>query len=95
MVFRPSGRIPDVAFNLNGENIEIVKSYKYLGLTFSSNGSFNYGIAEMSQKGQKAWYLLHSRIPIDTLNNAKLYLKLFDAMIQPIITYGCEIWSQQ
>ena len=95
LVFRPSGRKPNIDFSVDNNIIEVVTSYKYLGVTISSSGSFQNGIEELSLKGQKAWYMLRSSVSVDTLNNPRLYMKLFDTLITPIITYGAEVWSQQ
>ena len=29
------------------------------------------------------------------VNNPKIFIKLYEAMIRPIGTYGCEVWAQQ
>ena len=39
--------------------------------------------------------MLRSSIEIVTLNNPRLYLKLFDVMIKPMLLYGAKVWSQQ
>ena len=75
--------------------LEVVRSYQYLGVTISWNGSFISGICELAQKGREAWFAMRSNIQIDMVNNPKIYLKLFDSMIKPILTYGSEVWSQQ
>ena len=95
MIFRPSGRLTADCFNTAGEEIECVKKYKYLRIIISSSGSFVDGVGDLINKAQKAWYSLRSTINIDLINNPCIYLKLFDSMIRPIITYGCEIWQQQ
>ena len=82
------------SFKMNGINIEIVKSYTYLGVTMSSNGSFLNARKSIYQKANKAMHLLYKRIynlnlPID------LQLKLFDSTIIPIIAYGCEVWGYE
>lgn len=74
--------------------IETVKSYKYLGVLMSSNGSFLNARKCIYEKANKAMHLLHKRIqnlslPLD------LQLKLFDSTILPIITYGSEIWGYE
>ena len=28
------------------------------------------------------------------IDRPKLFFKLFDAQIQPILTYGCEVWAR-
>jgi hypothetical protein len=43
MIFTPSGKVsPTWKFLFRNENLEIVKSYKYLGITFTSDGKFSY-----------------------------------------------------
>ena len=95
VIFRPSGRIPKCDFYLSGHSLEIVKHFKYLGLTLTSNGSFKAGISELVHKAQKAWYGLRSKINFELWNNPAILLKLYDSMIRPIALYGTEVWSQQ
>lgn len=75
MVFKSCGRKTKINIDLNGHELESVTSYKYLGITFHSSGSFTQGIEELSQKGKRAWFSLRSSIQIENLNNPKLYLK--------------------
>jgi hypothetical protein len=76
---------------LCGENFQIEDSYSYLGVIFNYNGSFMKERAKLMDQARKALYCLHRKlrnisIPID------LQLKLFDTLILPILTYGCEVW---
>ena len=82
------------SFRVNGSEIEIVDSYKYLGTTFSRSGSFLNARKAIAQQAQKALHLLYSRIsslqlPID------LQLRLFDCTVLPIMTYACEVWGHE
>ena len=45
-------------FMLGNQNLEVIASYKYLGITISSSGSFLQGINELAQKGRKALFSL-------------------------------------
>ena len=79
-------------FQFKGENIDIVEHYKYLGVILNYNGSFKTCQEQLCQQGRRAMYSLIAKcrkfdLPID------LQLELFDAMVLPIITYGCEIWG--
>ena len=79
-------------FKMDGNIIEIVKNYKYLGVVMSSNGSFLSARKCIYEKANKAMHLLYKRIynlnlPLD------LQLKLFDSTILPIITFGSDIWG--
>jgi hypothetical protein len=79
-------------FTLSGEKIEIVKEYKYLGVLFSSSGSFLKARKQLIIQAKKALHILYMRIanidlPID------VQIKLFDQTIVPILTYNCEVWG--
>ena len=79
-------------FAYNGKPLEITNSFKYLGLTFTYNGSFKVGVQELLKQGSRAMYALIAKcrkfdLPID------LQLQLFDALVVPILLYGCEVWG--
>jgi hypothetical protein len=62
--------------------------YKYLGVTFSSSGSFVQCIKYLVSQANRAMFAFFSRInnldlPMD------LQLKLSDHTILPILIYGC------
>ncbi len=79
-------------FKFKGENIEIVEEYKYLVVTMNRIGSFETCQEQLAQQGKRAMYGLTVKcrefdFPVD------LQLELFEAMVLPIITYGCEVWG--
>lgn len=89
-----SRKVDNYVFKMEENDIEIVKSYKYLGVPMTNNGSFLNARKCVYEKANKAMHLLYMRInnlnlPLD------LQLKLFDSTILPIITYGCEIWGYE
>ena len=57
--------------------------YKYLGIEFSSSGSWSSAIANISNPGKKALFLLKAYICSGNIKPG-LGLKLFDQMIRPI-----------
>ena len=76
-------------FKMDGNIIEIVKNYKYLGVVMEV---FSVPENASMEKANKAMHLLYKRIynlklPLD------LQLKLFDSTILPIITFGSDIWG--
>jgi len=79
-------------FTIAGNNIEIVDSYKYIGVYFSSNGSFYKARSHLVSQARKAMYLLYKQQP--TFNN-DLQLKLVDHTISPILSYGSKLWSYE
>ena len=82
------------AFLFGHDIIEVVDSYTYLGTIFNYNGSFKLAIDKQLQQGKKAFYALLSKIkklylPVD------LSLELFNQLVVPVLTYGCEVWGTQ
>ena len=76
---------------LNGQPIEKVASYCYLGVFISSNGKFNKAMDSLYHKGLGAYFSLRSTIDRRFIK-AKGISKLFDSLVEPILTYGCQIW---
>ena len=79
-------------FYLDKAEIEIVDSFKYLGVTFSKTRSFCAARKHVLGQARKALQLLYKKIrnfnlPID------LQLKMFDHTVLPILLYGSEIWG--
>ncbi len=69
-----------------------VTYYNYLGLTISASGQFNTAIKDLTDKARRAFYSI--RRPLIKFNPPiKLWLKIFDSIIKPILLYGCEIWG--
>ena len=89
---KPKKTIQD--FWLNGEIVELVKSYVYIGTTISFNGKFTEAIEKQINQAHRALFVIKSKkekfnLPID------IVLDLFDKMILPVLLYGCEIWGFQ
>ena len=79
-------------FTLNKTKVDIVKSYKYLGVLFTPNGRFKETIKYLCDQAQKAMFCLLKkarslRLPID------VQLHLFRSTVLPVALYGCEIWG--
>ena len=80
------------SFQIYGKDLEIVKSYNYLGLIITNSGNFKPAIKELTEKGKRAYFAMKSSF-INTHINPRIYMKLFDTLIKPIALYGCEIWG--
>ena len=80
---------------LNGEVLEEVTTYKYLGETINNKGNLTDDINEIEKKVRGAT----SKILAETGNKEfkgikmKAIWQMVDAIIVPIITYACEGWS--
>ena len=79
-------------FFLGNQTIDIDTTYIYLGVKFTTSGSFLNACKHITQQAKKALYLLYTKsinadLPLD------LSLKLFYYTVLPILTYGSEIYG--
>ena len=80
-------------FKINKKDIENVSEFKYLGITVSHNNcNFNPTITDLSNKANRALYMLNSKIKLTQLP-VHTALKLFDILILPILLYASEVWQ--
>ena len=80
-------------FILCNEIIEVVKTFTYLGIEMSHTGSFKPAVNNLFNKASRAFYSLRKTFNHHNGTHPKVIIKLFDTMITPIMTYGCEIWA--
>lgn len=92
MIFSKGKKKSAIKFKINGQNIETVDKYKYLGMLISFNGNLKHAAEHMYNKALKAVFSLKSNILDYNYSDTKLKLKLFDSLIRPITTYGSEVW---
>ena len=79
-------------FTIAGNNIEIVDSYKYLGVYFSSNGSFFTKLVHSLYPKPGKLCICYIKVFTTYID---LQLKLFDHTISPIVSNGSELWSNE
>lgn len=76
-----------------GQRMSTVRSFKYLGATFSYDASFKPHIRAAAEKGKKAaralspFFHKFSSLPLD------FFLRIFDSAVVPVELYGAEIWG--
>ena len=93
MTFSKRSNIKQHHFHINNTNIQNVREYKYLGITINaSNCSFAPTLTNLSQKANRAIFAITSKLPFKKAP-IKTILKLFNSCIEPILTYGSEIWA--
>ena len=65
----------------NGNKLEVVNSYKYLGLTFSTRLSFSAAVEDMAVRATttKSTIEILATLNIIDCNSAEIFFKLFDA----------------
>ena len=94
MVFRRGGFLGrGEKWFLQGTQLEVVNSFKYLGYTFTTKLSENVALDNAATKAKqkivsllKMMWALHNRKP-------GIFFKLFDAQVQPSLLYASELWG--
>ena len=95
MIVRPATKLPmspSPSFSYRGSQVRIVSSYKYLGIWFTSNLTWETHIdymihnADDRTKNMRA-LLTTNRIPV----RAKLLVWL--SSVRPLLEYGSEVWE--
>jgi len=82
----------DLNFSYKNADIEIVKQFNYLGVTFTKTCNFDANKKYLADKAIKAMYEVLKLGRAYKLT-VKIQLDLFDKLIKPILLYGCEIWG--
>jgi len=96
MVFNKTGRQLQEShgFKYGRITIPAARTYCYLGIVFNLNGSTTAATDELRKKGLKAYFALKSIINLGELSTRSVF-KLFDALILPVVSYGCQTWLQE
>lgn len=78
-------------WKIGDDKIEEVKTFKYLGFVFQSNGRFKSHINEMTSAAKRAtaqtWSIGQRRFR----DNFSIRKQMFKSLVLPAMTYGCEI----
>ena len=86
--------IKNLRFSIDGQPIEMKKSYCYLGIEISNTGSFSKALDTLYKKSLRALYSVYASLNIYSDGNSmSLFLKLFDSLVKPVLLYGSEIWG--
>ena len=78
---------------LNGNRLQIVSSYKYLGVILSRSLCWSAHVKSAVLQANKILYSVFKSLHLLKPLPYDLFFKIFDTKICPIIFYGCEIWG--
>jgi len=80
-------------FSWSGKNIRIVSKYVYLGICFSSSGSFSSACKEAVRKGLQAQGAIFTILPKAKRQDLELANRLFDSLSCSTTLYAAGIWG--
>ncbi len=80
------------AFQYEGEAIEQLNFFKYLGVELHGTKGMQAAIQQLSMSGKNAVFALWCRCIELRIFDPTLQCQLFDALVKPVLNYGCEVW---
>ena len=93
VVFRKGGNLAwNVVWSYNGQQLETVTSFNYLGIVSSSGVSCIQATETLADKGIK---VMHNLLDITKETNVpkNIMFHLFDSLFASVLSYRCEIWG--
>lgn len=86
--------VSGAAFSCNGNPVEQVATFKYLGLHFHQSGALEHVINPITSKAGGSWAAVQRRHSwLQCGNTVNLQLRLWQAVLVPVLQYGCQVWG--
>ncbi|XP_077986167.1 uncharacterized protein LOC144440655 [Glandiceps talaboti] len=76
-----------------GTELKIASAYEYLGLVLSCKGSLSVTTRNMAVKARKKLAIVGKSVKDLKFLAPKIYFRLFDVLILPVLSYGSEVWG--
>ena len=91
LIFHKGGRLNlNCEWVYNGNNIDVVNTFNYLGIVLSSGGSFIHATQTLAGKALRAMSsLFRITKPMEVPVNVNF--DLFDTYVASSLSYGCEV----
>ena len=93
MVF--SRRATPILLTYQDQHIEQVTEFRYLGLDFHQTKGSTFCTTHLHATARKALYALKRRCIELHITDMRLQCSLFDTLVKPVLSYGCEVWAME
>ena len=91
-IFEKRKQVNRFEWVINGDKLEKVDSFCYLGILFHHTGNLKHAIKALSDQALNAYSNL-LKIFYKVSMDVKTKFSLFDSLILPILLYGSEVWG--
>jgi hypothetical protein len=88
-------RVNSSPLHYDGSLVEEVASFRYLGIELHRSGSLKIAVEHLEAVGQRAVFALRRRCADLKINDPTIVCQLFDALVKPVLSYGCELWVDE
>jgi hypothetical protein len=79
------------AFQYEGDPIEQLNSFKYLGVELHGTKGMQATIQRLAMSRKKVVFALRRKCAELRIFDPALQCQLFDALVKPVLSYGCEV----
>ena len=93
VVFRKGNRGITETWHFGNKNLSTTNKFPYLGVLFTSNGSFHQAQVTLASQANKAVFMLYKKLSCFVNLKPDFMMDMFDKFIAPILNYGCEVWG--
>ena len=91
IVSRCRGRsVPNCTLTLNGQPMERVHQYKYLGVVLTDDLTWSAHIREITNKARKVIGLLYRQFY--SMSSTPSLLQLYTSLVRPHLEYASQVW---
>jgi hypothetical protein len=84
--------IDNYNFYFGPRPLDYTNEYKYLGIILDNKGKIRIAAENVADKARKAYFALKSKLFYSNFISVEKWMKLYDSLISPILTYGSEVW---
>ncbi len=70
-----------------------MESYKYLGCVVHATKTLTFGTDALVATARKALFAMRRRCALLGMRDPAVQCKLFDTLVLPVLSYGCEVWG--
>jgi hypothetical protein len=75
-----------------GDVIERVKTFKYLGMLLETTPNLNKVVEHLATTGRRSLFTLNYRCVKLRIMDVKLRCDLFNMLVRSTSSYACEVW---
>ena len=80
-------------FYFQGQEMELVKQYTYVGFSFIPSGKKHQRIENLINKAKKSWFILRRYLHKSKEKTVDAFLNLIDTTMKPVLLDACESWG--
>lgn len=94
MIFNKTGRLlKNQRLFYDTTDVELVRNFVYLGIKFCSSGTWSETLRDLKARGLRAYAKIRKLLGNLFTQDIVLSIKLFDALVRPILLYCSDIWG--